>query len=65
MLSTNRWTMSDQLRKEREIIGKPDDSAFKMSREVEQRVIREFQSPFPEETTDRRENALLSNACWR
>jgi hypothetical protein len=57
--------MSDQLRKEREIIGKPDDSAFKMSREVEQRVIREFQSPFPEETTDRRENALLSNACWR
>lgn len=57
--------MSDQLRKEKEIVGKKDDSALKLSKETEQRLIREFRSPFPEEATDRRESVLLSNACWR
>jgi hypothetical protein len=57
--------MSDQLRKEREIVGQKEDSALKMSRETEQRVIREFRSPLPDERDQRKESALLSNACWR
>lgn len=57
--------MSDQLRKETEVVGKKDDSALKLPRETEQRLIREFQSPFPKDSTDRRDSVLLSNACWR
>lgn len=57
--------MSDQLRKEKDVVGKRDDSALKLSKETEQRLIREFQSPFPKDSTDRRESVLLSNACWR
>lgn len=55
--------MSDQLRKEKEIVGKRDDSSLKLSKETEQRLIREFSSPFPKETTDPRESVLLANAC--
>jgi hypothetical protein len=58
--------MADQLRKEREVIGhNEDDSVLKMNKETEQRIIREFRSPFPEESQEQRENALLSNAQWR
>lgn len=57
--------MADQLRKEKEIVGKKDDSALKISKETEQRLIREFRSPFPEKPTDRKQSLLLSNACWR
>ena len=57
--------MSDQLRKEKEIVGKKDESALKLSKETEQRLIREFKSPFPEKPTDRRESQLLANSCWR
>jgi hypothetical protein len=57
--------MSDQLRKEREIVGKKDDSALKLSKETEQRLIREFKSPFPDKPTDRRDSLLLSNSRYR
>lgn len=57
--------MADQLRKEKEIVGKKDDSALKISKETEQRLIREFRSPFPEKPTDPKESLLLANACWR
>lgn len=57
--------MSDQLRKEKEIVGKRDDSSLKLSKETEQRLIREFISPFPKETPDPRESVLLANACVR
>ncbi|TWF41186.1 hypothetical protein FHW37_1275 [Neorhizobium alkalisoli] len=36
-----------QIRQQIEIVGKIDDSALKLSKEVEQRLIREFRSPFP------------------
>lgn len=58
--------MSEQIRKEKEIVGKKDDSAFKLSRETEQRVIREFRSPFPKECDDRNQESVLSaNSIWR
>lgn len=56
--------MSDQLRKPKDIVGRQEDSAFKMSKETEQRLIREFQSPFPKETIGRPETALTQNSCW-
>lgn len=56
--------MSDQLRKEKEVVGKKDDSALKLPKETEQRLIREFRSPFPEKPTDGRDSLLLANACW-
>ncbi len=56
--------MSDQLRPEKEIVGHPQDSRLQMSKETEQRVIREFQSPFPDKEERRSESLLLKNACW-
>jgi hypothetical protein len=57
--------MSDQLRPQKEVVGKADDSRLQMSRETEQRVIREFRSPFPDTETERRSDSfLLKNACW-
>ena len=57
--------MSDQLRSEKQTAGKPDDSAFKMSNEKEQELIRDFQSPFPERDEREVESTLLRNADWR
>lgn len=58
--------MSDQLRTEKQAAGKPNDSAFKMSSDREQELIRDFHSPFPEEENDRDEDrALLRNAEWQ
>jgi hypothetical protein len=56
--------MSDQLRPEKETAGQPQDSRLQMSKETEQRVIREFQSPFPDKEERRSESHLLKNACW-
>ena len=57
--------MSEQLRKAKEVIGSEEKSAFEMSKEVEQRIIRDFRSPFPDERTERRSDlALLNNAAW-
>lgn len=56
--------MSEQIRREKEIVGKKDESAFKLSRETEQRLIREFQSPFPKDTVARPDGAFVQNACW-
>ncbi|WP_162939534.1 hypothetical protein [Neorhizobium sp. NCHU2750] len=40
--------MDDQIRTPAQIIGKPDTSALKLDRQTEQRLIREWRSPFPE-----------------
>lgn len=57
--------MSDQIRPEKDVIGKRDESRLQMSRETEQRVVREFQSPFPDTESERRSDSfLLKNACW-
>ena len=52
-------TQSDAMQNSRE------NSALSMSRETEQRLIREFQSPFPSTEERGKESVLLSNACWR
>lgn len=57
--------MSEQLRKVSEVVGKQERSAFEMSKEIEQKLIRDFHSPFPEEGEERRADmALLNNAVW-
>ncbi|NKJ03491.1 hypothetical protein [Rhizobium sp. SG741] len=57
--------MSDQIRKEKEIVGKKEDSAFKLSRETEQKIIREFRSPFPDKRNEQEDGILTANACSR
>ena len=55
----------EQIRPESEIVGKrKDDSSLLMSRETEQRLIREFHSPFPTSDERRDDSALLRNASW-
>ncbi|WP_139788978.1 hypothetical protein [Manganibacter manganicus] len=58
--------MSDreQLRPEREVIGKPDnDSPLVVSQDDAQRLMYEQHSPFPTED-EREHNYLLKNSCW-
>lgn len=57
--------MTEQLRKVKEVVGSQERSAFEMSKETEQRLIRDFYSPFPDEEKERSSDmALLQNAVW-
>jgi hypothetical protein len=55
---------SDQLRSEGEVAAAEKKAKITMSRETEQRLIRDFYSPLPADPVKRSESVLLQKAAW-